>query len=137
MAKLTLFEKLDRIESRYDEMTKELSSGEAVSDTDRYQRIAKTHSDLGIIVAKYREWKDLHEALAGAKQLYIESTDAEMKQMAHDEQRDLEAKLVPVERELKLLLIPKDANDEKNVIVEIRAGTGGDEASLFAAELFR
>jgi peptide chain release factor 1 len=88
-------------------------------------------------VTKYREWKDIQHALEGAKQLYAESTDAEMKEMAHDEQRELEARLAPVERELKLLLIPKDPNDEKNVIVEIRAGTGGDEASLFAAELFR
>jgi peptide chain release factor 1 len=136
MAKLTLFEKLDRIESRYDEMTGELSTG-AVTDTDRFQKLAKTHSDLGVIVTKYREWKDIQHALEGAKQLYAESTDAEMKQMAHDEQRELEARLAPVERELKLLLIPKDPNDEKNVIVEIRAGTGGDEASLFAAELFR
>jgi peptide chain release factor 1 len=136
MAKLTLFEKLDRIESRYDEMTGELSAG-AVTDTDRFQKLAKTHSDLGVIVTKYREWKDIQHALEGAKKLYAESTDAEMKQMAHDEQRELEARLAPVERELKLLLIPKDPNDEKNVIVEIRAGTGGDEASLFAAELFR
>jgi len=136
MAKLTLFEKLDRIESRYDEMTGELSAG-AVTDTDRFQKLAKSHSDLGVIVTKYREWKDIQHALEGAKQLYTESTDAEMKQMAHDEQRELEARLAPVERELKLLLIPKDPNDEKNVIVEIRAGTGGDEASLFAAELFR
>jgi peptide chain release factor 1 len=137
MAKLTLFEKLDRIEGRYDEMTTELSSAQAVTDTDRYQKLAKAHSDLGTIVAKYREWKDIHNALEGAKQLFAESSDAEMKQMAHDEQRELETRLVPVERELKLLLIPKDPNDEKNVIVEIRAGTGGDEASLFAAELFR
>jgi peptide chain release factor 1 len=136
MAKLTLFEKLDRIESRYDEMTGELSAG-AVTDTDRFQKLAKSHSDLGVIVTKYREWKDIQHALEGAKQLYAESTDAEMKQMAHDEQRELEARLAPVERELKLLLIPKDPNDEKNVIVEIRAGTGVDEASLFAAELFR
>ena len=136
MAKLTLFEKLDRIESRYDEMTDELSAG-AVTDTDRFQKLAKSHSDLGVIVTKYREWKDIQHALEGAKQLYAESTDAEMKQMAHDEQRELEARLAPVERELKLLLVPKDPNDEKNVIVEIRAGTGGDEASLFAAELFR
>jgi peptide chain release factor 1 len=137
MAKLTLFEKLDRIEARYDEMTNELSSAQAVTDTDRYQKLAKANSDLGVIVAKYREWKDINKALEGAKQLYAESTDAEMKQMAHDEQRELEARLAPVERELKFLLIPKDPNDEKNVIVEIRAGTGGDEASLFAAELFR
>src|ERR1700747_1903197 len=137
MAKLTLFEKLDRIEARYDEMTNELSSAQAVTDTDRYQKLAKANSDLGVIVAKYREWKDINKALEGAKQLFAESADAEMKQMAHDEQREPEARLAPVERELKFLLIPKDPNDEKNVIVEIRAGTGGDEASLFAAELFR
>src|SRR6202040_1913521 len=137
MAKLTLFEKLDRIEARYDEMTNELSSAQAVTDTDRYQKLAKANSDLGVIVAKYREWKDIHKALGGAKQLFSESADAEMKQMAHDKQRELEARLAPVERELKFLLIPKDPNDEKNVIVEIRAGTGGDEASLFAGELFR
>ena len=137
MAKLTLFEKLDRIEARYDEMTNELSSAQAVTDTDRYQKLAKANSDLGVIVTKYREWKDINKALEGAKQLFAESADAEMKQMAHDEQRELEARLAPVERELKFLLIPKDPNDEKNVIVEIRAGTGGDEASLFAAELFR
>ncbi|MGH9746257.1 MAG: peptide chain release factor 1 [Candidatus Acidiferrales bacterium] len=132
-----MFEKLERIESRYDEMSSELSSPEAHNDTDRYQKLAKAHSDLGIIVAKYREWKEIDRNLQGAKQLYAEAADAEMKQMAHDETRDLEARLGPVERELKLLLIPKDPNDEKNVIVEIRAGTGGDEASLFAGELFR
>ena len=108
-----------------------------MTDTDRFQKLAKTHSDLGVIVTKYREWKEIQHALEGAKQLYAESTDAEMKQMAHDEQRELEARGCTVERELKLLLIPKDPNDDKNVIVEIRAGTGGDEASLFAAELFR
>jgi peptide chain release factor 1 len=118
-------------------MTNELSSAQAVTDTDRYQKLAKANSDLGVIVAKYREWKDINKALEGANQLFAESADAEMKQMAHDEQRELEARLAPVERELKFLLIPKDPNDEKNVIVEIRAGTGGDEASLFAAELFR
>ena len=136
MAKLTLFEKLDRIESRYDEMTGELSAG-AVTDTDRFQKLAKSHSDLGVIVTKYREWKDVQYALEGAKQLYAESTDAEMKQMAHDEMRALEARREAVEKEVRVLLIPKDPNDEKNVIVEIRAGTGGDEAALFAAELFR
>jgi peptide chain release factor 1 len=89
------------------------------------------------MVAKYREWKDIEKSLRGAKQLHLEADDPEMKQMAHDEERELEARRETVERELKLLLIPKDPNDEKNVIVEIRAGTGGDEASLFAGELFR
>jgi len=137
MAALTLYEKLDQIESRYDEMTRELSSPEVLTDSARYQKLAKMHSEMGEIVAKYREWKEIEKGLEGAKQLLLESTDAEMKQLAHEEQRSLEARREIVERELKLLLVPKDPNDEKNVIVEIRAGTGGDEASLFAAELFR
>jgi len=137
MAALTLFEKLDQIESRYDEMTGELSSPEVLADSARYQKLAKTHAELEEIVTKYRDWKEIEKDLEGAKQLLAESTDTEMKQLAHEEQRSLEARREVVERELKLLLVPKDPNDEKNVIVEIRAGTGGDEASLFAAELFR
>ncbi len=137
MANLTLFEKLDQIESRYDEMTQQLSSSEVLSDSARYQKLAKTHAELAEMVAKYREWKEIEKGLQGAKQLLVESDDAEMKQMAHDEQHALEARRETVERNLKLLLIPKDPNDEKNVILEIRAGTGGDEASLFAGELFR
>jgi peptide chain release factor 1 len=137
MANLTLFEKLEQIESRYDEMTRELSSPEVHDDSARYQRLAKQHSELGEIVARFREWKDIEKALAGAKQLVAESDDAEMKQMAEEEQKTLEARREGVEREVKIQLIPKDPNDEKNVILEIRAGTGGDEASLFAAELFR
>ncbi len=137
MANLTLFEKLDQIESRYDEMTQQLSSAEVHSDSARYQKLAKTHADMGEIVSKYREWKEIEKELQGAKQLLNEVEDAEMKQMAHEEERALESRRETVERELKILLIPKDPNDEKNVILEIRAGTGGDEASLFAGELFR
>jgi peptide chain release factor 1 len=137
MAKLTLFEKLNQIETRYDEITRELSSPEVHDDAARYQKLAKTHADLGEIVVKYREWKEIDKGLQGAKQLLAETHDAEMKEMAYEEERTLEARRETVERELKFLLIPKDPNDEKNVIVEIRAGTGGDEASLFAGELFR
>jgi peptide chain release factor 1 len=137
MANLTLYEKLNQIESRYDEMTQELSAPDVHSDSARYQKLARSHSELGEMVAKYREWKEIEKGLAGAKQLLAEADDPEMKQMAQEEERALEARRETVERELKLLLIPKDPNDEKNVIVEIRAGTGGDEASLFAGELFR
>jgi peptide chain release factor 1 len=137
MANLTLFEKLNQIESRYDEMTSELSSAEILADSARYQKVAKTHSDLGEIVAKYREWKEIDKGLRGARQLIAEADDAEMKEMAHQEERDLNERREVAERELKLLLMPKDPNDEKNVMVEIRAGTGGDEAALFAGELFR
>jgi peptide chain release factor 1 len=132
-----LFEKLNQIESRYEEMTQQLSSPEAHADSGRYQKLAKSHSELGAIVAKYREWKEIDKGLAGARQLLTEADDPEMKQMARDEERELSGRSESVERELKFLLIPKDPNDEKNVMVEIRAGTGGDEAALFAGELFR
>jgi peptide chain release factor 1 len=132
-----LFEKLDQIEKRYDQMTRELSSAEVLADSARYQKLAKSNSELGVIVEKYREWKVIDKGLQGAKQLLAEADDPEMRQMARDEERDLLARSELVERELKLLLIPKDPNDEKNVMVEIRAGTGGDEAALFAGELFR
>ncbi len=137
MANLTLFEKLDHIESRYEEMTQQLSSPEILSDSGRYQKLAKQHAEMAAMVGKYKEWKEIEKGLQGARQLLVDSDDPEMKQMAHDEEHALEARHEIVERELKLLLIPKDPNDEKNVIVEIRAGTGGDEASLFAGELFR
>jgi peptide chain release factor 1 len=137
MANLTLFEKLDHIETRYDELTQELSSPEILGDSARYQKLSKSHAEWADIVAKYREWKELDKGLQGARQLFAESDDAEMKQMAHDEMRSLDTRREIVERDLKVLLIPKDPNDEKNVIVEIRAGTGGDEASLFAGQLFR
>jgi peptide chain release factor 1 len=137
MATLTLSEKLDQLGSRYDELTQELSTAEIVSDSARFQKIAKQHADLGEIVSRHREFKQLERDLAGAHQMVLEAEDAEMKQMAQEEEKQLAAKMAEVEREMKLLLLPKDPLDEKSVIVEIRAGTGGDEAALFAAELFR
>lgn len=137
MPNVTLFEKLENIESRYEELTQQLSSPEVHAEAGRYQKLAKTHADLASMVAKYREWKEIEKGIQGAKQLLVETDDAEMKQMAHDEEHALESRREIVERELKYLLLPKDPNDDKNVIVEIRAGTGGDEASLFAGELFR
>ena len=137
MATLTLFEKLDQIESRYQELTDQLSSPEVLGDSARYQKLARTHGDLAEVVEKYRQWKDLEKGLRETKQMLVESEDAEMKQLAHEEERQLSERRDIVEGELKRLLLPRDPNDEKNVIVEIRAGTGGDEAALFAAELFR
>src|SRR6202790_4024828 len=137
MATLTLSEKLDQLGSRYDELTQELSTAEIVSDSARFQKIAKQHADLGEIVSRHREYKQLEKDLAGAHQMVLEAEDTEMKQMAQEEEKHLAAKMAEVEREMKLLLLPKDPLDEKSVIVEIRAGTGGDEAALFAAELFR
>jgi peptide chain release factor 1 len=132
-----LFEKLEQIERRYDEMTDALSSADVHADSARYQKLAKTHSDLGEIVEKYREWKGIDKDLQGAKHLIEDTDDPEIREMAHQEERELSIKFENVERDLKLLLMPKDPNDEKNVMVEIRAGTGGDEAALFAGELFR
>ena len=137
MAVLTLTEKLDQLDTRYEEMTKELSSPEVVGDSARFQKIAKQHAELEEIVAKHREYKQIEKDLAGAHQLFLEADDAEMKQMAHEEEKTLGGRKETVERELKLLLLPKDPNDEKSVLIEIRAGTGGDEAGLFAGELFR
>ena len=137
MSDRTIFQKLDSIEAKYEELTQQLSSPEILSDSSRYQKLARTHADLAAVVAKYREWKDIDKNLAGAKQLLVETDDPEMKQMANDETHALESRLQTVEGEMKVLLLPKDPNDDKNVIVEIRAGTGGDEASLFAGELFR
>jgi len=137
MATLTIFEKLDQIEARYAELTDQLSSADVMADSARLQKLAKTHAELSEVVEKYREWKQIEKALRETKQMIAEAEDAEMKQLAHDEQRHLEERKEIVERDLKLLLLPRDPNDEKNVIVEIRAGTGGDEAALFAGELFR
>jgi peptide chain release factor 1 len=137
MAVATLTEKLDQLGARYDELTQQLATAEVASDSSRFQKIAKQHAELEEIVAKHREFKQIEKDLAGAHQLVVEADDAEMKQMAQEEEKQLAARKETVERELKLLLLPKDPNDEKSVIVEIRAGTGGDEAALFAAELFR
>jgi len=137
MAVMTLSDKLDQLGSRYDELTQQLSTAEIASDSARFQKIAKQHAELEEIVAKHREFKQIEKDLAGAHQMFVEAEDAEMKQLAQEEEKHLTARKEIVERDLKVLLLPKDPNDEKSVMVEIRAGTGGDEAALFAAELFR
>jgi peptide chain release factor 1 len=133
----TLYEKLKQVEARYDEMSEQLSSPEVLADSARIQKLAKNHSDLSEIVARYRKWKKIEQGLREAKQMANDADDLEMRQMAHEEEKQLNAQLVEVEEELKVLLLPRDPLDEKNVILEIRAGTGGDEAGLFAGELFR
>src|SRR5258708_1589525 len=137
MATLTLSEKLDQLGARYDELTRQLSSGEAVSDSSRFQKTAKQHAEIEQMIAKQREYKQKKKELAGGHQMIVEAEDPEMKQLAHEEEKQLTARKEIVERELKLLLLPKDPNDEKSVIVEIRAGTGGDEAGIFAGDLYR
>jgi len=132
-----MFERLDQIESKYDELTQALATPEVISDSARYQKTAKAHSEVASIVEKYREYKDLKRGIAESKAVIAEESDADMRAYAQEELAQLEERIGKVEEELKVLLIPKDPNDEKNVILEIRAGTGGDEASLFAAEIFR
>jgi peptide chain release factor 1 len=132
-----MFERLDQLEARYEELTATLAAPETVSDPARYQKAAKAHSDLTPVVEKYREFKDLKRGIAESRALIAEESDAAMRAYAQEELAKLEARLAQVEQELKVLLLPKDPNDEKNVVLEIRAGTGGDEASLFAAEIFR
>ena len=132
-----MFERLDQIEAKYDELTQALATPEVISDSARYQKTAKAHSELMPVVEKYREYKDLKQGIAESKAVIAEESDPEMRAYAQEELTKLEERIRKVEEELKVLLIPKDPNDEKNVVLEIRAGTGGDEASLFAAEIFR
>jgi peptide chain release factor 1 len=132
-----MFERLDQIESRYDELTNALASPEVINDTAKYQKTAKAHSELAPVVEKYREYKDRKQGIAESKAMLVEEKDPEMRAYAQEELNKLEPRLATIEEELKVLLLPKDPNDEKNIILEIRAGTGGDESSLFAAELFR
>src|SRR5438874_4890383 len=132
-----MFERLDQIEARYEELTQALASPEIIGDSAKYQKAAKAHSEISDIVEKYRELKDLKKGIAESKAMLADEKDPEMRAYAQEELHKLEARVAGVEEELKVLLLPKDPNDEKNVILEIRAGTGGDEATLFAAEMFR
>src|SRR6187399_1381247 len=132
-----MFDKLEQIERSYEDLTAQISSPEFMSDMSAYARLMKQHRSLGEIVEKYREVRKMQEDLQGARDLSDLADDDDMREMAALEIAEIEEKLPLAEEELKVLLIPKDPNDEKNVILEIRAGTGGDEATLFAAELFR
>src|SRR4029077_7938976 len=132
-----MFERLAQIEARYEELTNALASPDIVNDSARYQKTAKAHAEVAPIVEKYREYKDLTKGIADSKAMLADEKDAEMRAYAQDELNQLEARVKTVEEDLKVLLLPKDPNDEKNIILEIRAGTGGDEATLFVAEIFR
>lgn len=132
-----MFERLDQIEQKYQELNDALASPEIVSDSARYQKTAKAHSELTPIVERYREYKDLTRGIAETRAMLAEEHDADLKAMAEEELATLQSRLEQTEADLKVLLLPKDPNDDRNVILEIRAGTGGDESSLFAAEMFR
>jgi peptide chain release factor 1 len=132
-----MLEKLAQIEQNYEEINDQLSSPDVTSDIQAYTKLMKQHRSLGEIVEKYREVKKMQEDLTGAKEILDLTDDEEMREMAEMEIAELEENVEKAEDKLKFLLIPKDPNDEKNVILEIRAGTGGDEATLFAAEVLR
>ena len=132
-----MLDKLAQIETRYEELTNELSSPELLSDPSAYGKAAKQHRSLGEVVERYRSWKSLSDELTGARELMEQTDDEEMRELARVEIEALQAQLEQADSDLKMLLIPRDPNDEKNVILEIRAGTGGDEASLFAADVLR
>ncbi len=129
-------QRLADIEARYEDLTRQMADPAVINDPDQYRKITKAQSDLSEIVAKYREWKQTSQNLDDARTMLAEP-DPELRQMAVDEVARLEPELVRFQEELRVLLLPKDPNDEKNVVLEIRAGTGGDEATLFAAEIFR
>ena len=131
-----MFERLEQIEARFEDLSTQMADPEVLADHERYQKIAKQHRELAAVVEKFREYKQVTTGIADARAMLNES-DADLRAMAQDELTALEARGPQIEEDLKLLLLPKDPNDEKNVVVEIRAGTGGDEASLFAAEIFR
>src|ERR1700747_938905 len=132
-----MFERLDQIEARYEELTNALASPDIVNDSARYQKTAKAHAEIAPIVEKYREYRDLTKGIAESKAVLADEKDPDMRAYAQEELDRLQARVTGAEEELKVLLLAKDPNDEKNVILEIRAGTGGDEATLFAAEIFR
>jgi peptide chain release factor 1 len=129
-------QKLSELENKYDGLTAQLSSAEVLADPARYQKAAKSHSELHDVVEKFRQWKGVQNSLVSTKTL-LEESDPEMKTLASEEFEHLKRQEEQIEAELKVLLLPKDPNDEKNVVLEIRAGTGGDEATLFAQEIFR
>ncbi|WP_263380710.1 peptide chain release factor 1 [Granulicella paludicola] len=129
-----MFERLDQLEARYEELGAQLGDPTLVNDQENFRKVAKQHRDLEPTVEKFRQYRKLTNSIADAKAMLA---DADMREMAEMELAELEPQLPVVEDELKVLLLPKDPNDDKNVVIELRAGTGGDEASLFVAEVFR
>lgn len=132
-----MLDKLAAIEERYVELGEKVMDMEVINDRVLFQKLMKEHSDIESIVFKYREYVETRDGLEDAKEMLREKLDDEMKDMVKEEIKDLEAALEVIEEEIRVLLIPTDPNDHKNVIVEIRGGAGGDEAALFCGVLFR
>jgi peptide chain release factor 1 len=132
-----MFQKLDSLEERYEEMGNLIGDPEVMAELSRWQQYVKSHSELTGVVETYREYKRVTKEIKEAKTLLNEESDGEMRELAQAELDELVQRKADLEQRLKVLLLPRDPNDEKNVIMEIRAGTGGEEAALFAADLFR
>lgn len=129
-----MFDKLENVEKRYEELNIKISDPEVISNQSEWKKLMKEHADIEDIVEKYREYKKAEKSIEELKEML---NDKEMHDLAQAELDELKEKLPTIEEELKLLLVPKDPNDDKNVIMEIRGGAGGEESSLFAADLFR
>ena len=132
-----MLDRLEHVRQRYEELTRLLSDPAIVSDQEKFRTFSKEHSGLTLLVKKYESYAKAKKDLEGLREIADSSPEADMRQMAYDEFTSATAMVQELEEELKVLLIPKDPNDSKNVIVEIRAGTGGDEAALFASDLLR
>ncbi|MEG1458678.1 MAG: peptide chain release factor 1 [Acetivibrio sp.] len=132
-----MFDKLEDILIRFEELLNELSEPSCINNQERFRKLMKEQTDLSPVVDKYREYKAAKEGIEDSLAILEEENDEEMRELAKEELNTCKASLVQIENDLKILLLPQDPNDEKNVIVEIRGGAGGDEAALFAAELFR
>lgn len=132
-----MFSKLDLIVDRYEELSRQISDPAVIADQDTWRKLMKENSDLTPIVEKYGEYKAANKAIDDAMEMLAEKPDRDFEELLRTEMDEAKAKLPGIEEDLKILLIPKDPNDEKSVIMEIRSGTGGEEAALFAGELFR
>ncbi len=132
-----MFDRLDDTLMRYEEMMNQLSEPDVANDPERFKRLMKEQSDLTPIVEAYKEYKQCKQNVEDSLTMLDEESDEEMRELAKEELNESKARIEELEQELKVLLLPKDPNDDKNVIVEIRAGAGGDEAALFAAEIYR
>ncbi len=133
----SILNKLEGVAARFEEVGKLITQPDIISDMKRYVRLNKEYSQLEPVVEAYKNYKNLLSNIKSAREIIAEESDSEMREMAKEELETLNAQLVPLEDKIKLLLVPNDPEDEKDAIVEIRAGTGGDEASIFAGDLYR
>ena len=132
-----MFDKLNDVESRFEQLNIQLQDPDVTGNQEKYRNLMKEYSDLEPVVKTFREYKNTKQGILDNKEMLDTEKDEEMRELAKEELSELQDKIPGLEQELKLLLLPKDPNDEKNIILELRAGAGGDEASLFAGELFR